>query len=383
MLTREAVEALAAFDGQGAPVLSVYLDLDPARQVRRSYRIVDSRISSRTRRRDGRTPSPRRCGPRPTASRPGWRASRRAAPGSRSSRARRAGSGRSTRSRSACADHLAFEPAPDVALLLALLDEYERYAVALVDKGRARLFSVFLGEIEEHATFQEELLPPKTARGGLAQSHYQRHHELHAHWHLKRVAERLAELHRRRPFERLILAGPEEATSTLRGLLPRALAHQLVAVIPAETTAGDAEILRMTLDVERRIEREMEERLFGRLLDRAGPGGRATLGLVPTLDALWADIVQTLVVADGAHRPGRECPNCARLEPGEGAACPACGTAMRPLHDVVHRAMSRTLHQAGAVEVVHGRVARDLQERGEGLGALLRYPSPMVAARTG
>jgi peptide chain release factor subunit 1 len=381
VLTREAVEALAAFDGQGAPVLSVYLDLDPARQVRRSYRIAfeDLVKDAQPGRSEAESQALRSEADRVHA----WLDDQ---PPRGTGLAFFSCTPRglwqvhpfAVRVR----DHLAFEPAPDVALLLALLDEYERYAVALVDKGRARLFSVFLGEIEEHATFQEELLPPKTERGGLAQSHYQRHHELHAHWHLKRVAERLAELHRRRPFERLILAGPEEATSMLRGLLPRALAHRLVAVIPAETTAGDAEILRITLDVERRIEREMEERLFGRLLDRAGPGGRATLGLVPTLDALWADIVQTLVVADGAHRPGRECPNCARLEPGEVAACPACGTAMRPLHDLVHRAMSRTLHQAGAVEVVHGRVARDLQERGEGLGALLRYPSPVVAART-
>jgi HSP20 family molecular chaperone IbpA len=186
-------------------------------------------------------------------------------------------------------DHLAFEPAADVAPLLALLDEYERYAVALVDKQRARLFTVFLGEIEERASFQEELLPAKTDQGGLSQAGDQRHHEAHVHWHLKRVVQRLAELHRRRPFDRLILAGPEEATTALRGLLPRALAHRLVAVVPAQASAGDAEILQATLDVETRVEREMEERLFGRVLDLVGPGGRATLGVGPTLAALWAD----------------------------------------------------------------------------------------------
>src|SRR2546425_7466418 len=40
MLSREQIEQLEAFDGRGARVLSAYLDLDPARQVRRSYRIV-------------------------------------------------------------------------------------------------------------------------------------------------------------------------------------------------------------------------------------------------------------------------------------------------------------------------------------------------------
>jgi hypothetical protein len=40
MVTQEQIEELEAFDGGGARVLSVYLDLNPERQVRRSYRIV-------------------------------------------------------------------------------------------------------------------------------------------------------------------------------------------------------------------------------------------------------------------------------------------------------------------------------------------------------
>src|SRR5258708_7079748 len=40
MLAEEQIEQLEAFDGRGARVLSVYLNLDPARQIRRAYRIV-------------------------------------------------------------------------------------------------------------------------------------------------------------------------------------------------------------------------------------------------------------------------------------------------------------------------------------------------------
>jgi hypothetical protein len=40
MLDAAAIDELASFDGGRAPVLSVYLGLDPARQVRRSYRIA-------------------------------------------------------------------------------------------------------------------------------------------------------------------------------------------------------------------------------------------------------------------------------------------------------------------------------------------------------
>ena len=168
-----------------------------------------------------------------------------------------------------------------------------------------------------------------------------------------------------------------EATSELQRLLPRALARRVVAVMPASLAATDREILDTTLDIERRSERETEERLLGQLLDLAGPAGRAVLGVRPTLAALWADLVQTLVVAFSASGDGSDCPNCLRLEPGSVERCPACGTEMRHVHDVFHRAMQRAREQSGSVEIMHGAAEKRLLEVGGGLGALLRYPSPV------
>jgi peptide chain release factor subunit 1 len=270
--------------------------------------------------------------------------------------------------------HLTFEPQPDVAPLLALADEYERYAVAVVDKGNARILSVFVGEIEEREEIRD-LVISKHDQGGWSQARYQRHHEAHVYWHLKRVVQQLSELLRRRRFDRLIVMGPEEATSALRHVLPHALAQRLVAVVPGSLTASDRDIVERTLAVEREIEREAEERLLGHVLDNAGPGGRATVGVAPTLAALWADLVQTLLVAHGLRIDGSECPNCARLEPGRLERCPTCNAAMRPVHDLFHGAMARALDQAGRVEVLQGAAG--------GLGAVLRYPSVVPQAASG
>ena len=46
-------------------------------------------------------------------------------------------------------NHLAFEARPDIAGVLELTDDYERFAVALVSKDKARLFTVFAGAMEE------------------------------------------------------------------------------------------------------------------------------------------------------------------------------------------------------------------------------------------
>jgi peptide subunit release factor 1 (eRF1) len=408
MLGQRQIEQLEAFEGGGARVLSLYLDLDPAHASRREHRIVfedmvkaaRGALDDPTRREFDREVAriqawlesslPRikglaldkralrelerevvRIQARPEASAPRGKGLALVSCGPRGLWQVHWLPGR-------VQDHLAFESRPDIAPLLELEDEYERYAVALVDKAKARLFTVFQGEIEESEAL-EDFVPPKHDQGGLSQANFQRHHEAHVYRQIKDVAQALARLFRRRSFDRLILAGPEEPTSELRRLLPRALAGRLVAVIPAEPFATPAEILEKTLEVERRVEREVESRLLDELLERAGAGGRASCGLASTLEALWLGDVQTLVVAEGHQVVGSECSNCGRLEPGSIATCPACKAAMRAVHDLLHRAMARTLEQAGRVEVVHGDAARRLMGAGDGVAALLRYRLPATA----
>jgi hypothetical protein len=381
MLTQERIAELEAFDGGGERVLSVYLDLDPRRQPRQAYRIVLEDLAKEIRSRldrkerpafeadvarvlewlDGNPPHGKGVALFSSARRQFFQAH-----------------WLPVRVR----DHLAWELTPDVAPLLEVADEYERYAVVLVEQNRARLFTVFMGAIEESVAMRDDEVPPRHDQGGASQSHFQHHHDLHVLWHLKRVAGRLAALFRSRPFDRLILAGPEEVTSELRPLLPDPLARRVVAVVPLEASAGEREVLEKTLEIEAGVEREAEDRLLDELFETAGAGGRATRGLAPTLEALWLGEVRTLVVADGAAREGSECPRCGRLEPGAVATCPACGSAMRQVHDVFHRAMARAVEQAGRVEVVHGEAARRLLQAGDGLGALLRFrvaAAPVVA----
>ena len=156
----------------------------------------------------------------------------------------------------------------------------------------------------------------------------------------------------------------------------------MVAVLPATLFATEREILDTTLEVEHSVERDVEERLLQQMLDMTGPAGRATLGVEPTLAALWADMVQTLVVASGVHSDGSECLNCQRLARGGLEDCPVCGKAMRHVHDLFHRAMVRAVERSGGVEVMHGAAARRLGDLGDGLGALLRYPSTVPRLAT-
>ncbi|MBX5492675.1 MAG: hypothetical protein IRZ14_16110 [Chloroflexi bacterium] len=372
MITIAQLQQLLAFHGGEHPVLSVYLHLAPARQVRRSYRVVFADLARQLQ--------------------------EEVAEAQRTALAREVGrveaylAGLEPDSRSvvvfSCtprdfwqvyqlpvpvADAIHFDPSPYVRPLLDVLDEYERYAVAVVDKERARVFTVYLGGIEEERDLFD-WVPGKHKQGGWSQANYQRHHEAHVHWHLKHVAEALATLYRRRPFDRLVIAGPEEATSELRRLLPRVLRERLVGVYPAELFASEAQILEQTLAIEREVERVDEARLVAELLESAGPGGRAVCGVAPTLEALWQGAVHKLVVAEGAPLHGGQCTQCDRLTPTGEGVCPTCGAPLRLIPDLVEQAVDRTLAQDGQVETVHGEAAERLRAACGGLGAFLRFP---------
>lgn len=365
-LTLDDISALANFDAEGAPVLSVYLDVPPGRRTKDGLRAAFLDLIRSLPDEDAR------------------RESVHAAPLIDDAR------GRSLAIFSCAArsflqvfhlpvsidNHVAFERKADVGPLIALLDDYDRYVVALVDKARARLFTIHLGAVEEQQLMYEDI-PQKHDQGGMSQNRLQRQHEEHVHWHLKDVVERLERLARERRIDRLVLAGPVEPISELRAMLPRALADRLVDVANLEFIAGDDDVLAKTLEIEQRAEREVEARAVDQLTE-AVAHDRGTRGVADTLRALSMSSVMTLVVADGAGVPGVECFACRLLEPMARDTCVACGGPMEPTGNVVHRAMAHAIGQNASVEVVHGDAAQRLQEF-EGVGAILRFPNPLVA----
>jgi peptide subunit release factor 1 (eRF1) len=272
-------------------------------------------------------------------------------------------------------DHLAFEPKPDLAPLVDLMDEYERYVVAVVDKKRAQVYRVFMGEIETERQ-AKDFVPAKHDQGGVSQANYQRHHEAHVYRHLKPLVEQLSQMLRDVPFDRLVLAGPEEVREELADLLPKDLARRVVAKLP-DMPANEAEVVRLTLEVEEQVERREENARLDHMLELAASGGLATAAVPETLLALWQRAVHTLVISGDTHAAGVECSNCGRLQGDSTPRCPACSAEMSPIHDIFERAIEQAVDQDSAAEILHGKPARRLQEETGGMGALLRFHLPV------
>jgi hypothetical protein len=270
------------------------------------------------------------------------------------------------------AEDVRWGPAPAVEPLQAVLDDFERVAVLLFDKARARLFTVYLGAIEERQAFTDEV-PGKQATGdwfALSQTRYARHHEDHVLRHAKRAVAALMALLRARPFDRLLLGGPDEALALLRHHLPRPLRARVAGTLGLELFASEATVLQATLEAATALEGQAETAAVTELL-AAATTPHVALGLRATLAALNAGRVHRLFLADHFAAIGGACPRCGHLVVGLDR-CPTCGTEHTAVADLRELVAARGLAQGARVEIVSGEAAALLRLH-DGLGAWTRY----------
>lgn len=258
--------------------------------------------------------------------------------------------------------------------LVEALDDYERYAVVLVDSQRARLFTVFLGEVEEHKDLVSFIPPRPDAPSSdklRSQSRMERHHDESVSAHVKTVARELSRLVDELEVDRLVLGGNNEVANAVARSLPKRLQGRLVEILPLPFGASYEEILQRTAEVQERLERVAELELVRELLREVRKGGRAVAGLPATLDAVNSKPVWKLVYIRGLSVEGQECRECGGLFTMAEEKCPQCGNTLHHVKTLVDRLSHRVIEAGGSVEVVSGPAAETLRQVGD-IAAILR-----------
>lgn len=269
-----------------------------------------------------------------------------------------------------------YGPDPYLRPLLETFDEQERYGVVLLDRQQARLFSVFLGVIDERPGALAPLDVRTIRTIGTdhlwSEKRFKRRADGHAHLHLKQVALRLRDLQLQSGFDRLVIAGPVEATSELQRLLPRALADRVAAVLKLPIETRETELLREVMDLQDERESARERELVQELISAAGQGHQAVLGLAATLEAIReARVLRLLYISDEPVQGG-VCTACGTLAQRRQGSCSFCQKPLRRVRDLIAR-MARTVAESGGrLENVRWPTADQLRAAG-GIGALLRF----------
>lgn len=248
--------------------------------------------------------------------------------------------------------------------LLESLDENERFGIVLVDQKRARLFTVFMGEIEEHKDLISQI-PPRpespTADKLRSQPRMQRHHDESVSAHVKFVAGEFGKLMEQLEVDRLIVGGNVGVASELAGALPKRLRGRLVEVQAIPVAASPDEILARAAGVQTRLERAEELEIVREILKEVRRGGRAVAGLSATLEAINEGRVWKLVYLQGLKLDGGVCNTCNMLFDPADERCPVCGKKVAQEPHMLDRMARTVLERGGHVEIVDGPAAEALR----------------------
>jgi len=171
--------------------------------------------------------------------------------------------------------------------------------------------------------------------------------------------------------DRLILAGPSEATRALSRLLPKRLSGCVVGSLPLPIHSMPEDIVEATIVAQRAVEREGEIQLVEDLIVSAAKSVEAVTGLGATLLASNNGEIWKLVYAQDSSVPGKSCRLCDRLFEANRFSCGHCNTPLFPVDDLIEVMIERQIKNGQRIEHVRGEAAQKLKESG-GIGAFLR-----------
>jgi peptide chain release factor subunit 1 len=251
--------------------------------------------------------------------------------------------------------------------LVPLVGRGEGAVVAVVGRERGDLYRLRAGRLEELVDRTEEQ-PGRHDQGGWSQARYQRHIENLVSSHLRRVADDLDRLVRRRPAP-IVVVSSEETRAEFLDLLSKEVRKAIVGWTTAEAHAGPADLLGPATELLERRNDERETEALDRWREEAGRSGRAASGWSASLEAASDGRIEMLLYQQGAEHDAWRCPACGRLSLERGT-CPLDGTELEHRPEGLDLAIHQTLAHGGSVLAVTHR--SDLEPVG-GIGALLRF----------
>jgi len=271
---------------------------------------------------------------------------------------------------------LVVDETPYIRPLEAMLGEYPRYLVVLVDRSRARLLAAHMGRVHQLRAVESDV-PGHVKEGGYhgnAERGIERHIDDHVARHLKAVAEAVRETVGDRDFDSIILGGPAEAVSGLKEQFGSNLRWLVAGDIQADLAATPDEVAAQCQAFMIRASAKRDQELVERLTEGLASSGLGVAGVLSTLGALRRGAVAALLAATDFAEPGTECKHCGFLGLEGAGECPACGeTGARTVPDLVREMIDRAA--AGGAEIWHvgsEPSAARLRSMG-GVGALLRF----------
>ena len=283
--------------------------------------------------------------------------------------------------------------------LAQLLGAFPRLGVLLLDRHRARLFDLRLGELTERMDF---LHPhPRRGRtdgfGGYDGGHAEHRVADEARQHFKAVTDVLKDAIDKGVFENWILGCQEIHWPQFQTQLHPYVAQRLLGRFTSEVAHVSRDEIRSQAErVFAEAQKKRRDEIVRETLSQARSGARGVTGLRRVLLSLESGEVQTLLMGQNYHAQAVECAYCGHLDAHLVNWCPVCGRETREVVDVAEALLPRVIRQN--IELFYVDADAEFDKVGN-IAALLRFrvgknsdnvrsitevaPNPSVSRRTG
>jgi len=222
-------------------------------------------------------------------------------------------------------DLLIVDSSPYIRPLARLHDEYEDFAVVVADNRSARVFLVSTAQ-PEHESRISGNIKNHVRKGGWSQQRYERRRDKQLQHYAREIVQRLLDLDREEPYNRLLMVGSRETLAEIERELPDQLDRKLAGSRALDLGRGEQyiehELFEMLAEDEQREELDLWERIRGEYLRH----GLATVGAEDVLGAAKQGRVEQALINSGCKIDGMRCRSCEELSAGLPEACPACGS---------------------------------------------------------
>lgn len=258
--------------------------------------------------------------------------------------------------------------------LVAAYSGLPRTCIALVDRQKARIFSLHQNELTQKPELEFGPLPKVGKSDGFSGydgGHRERHVENEVMHHFKQFAESLHLLVNRDRYDALLIGCRDETWPEVEPHLHTYVKQRMIGRFLVDPGVAGGEEVRD--HAERILGKHLnseQQALIREVTGEAQRNARGAVGLRRVLNALERQEVQTLLVSRDFQAEAVECTNCHHLDTRMVKNCAICGRETREIRDVSDVLVDLAIRNGADIRFVDGDA--ELERIGR-VGALLRF----------
>ena len=221
--------------------------------------------------------------------------------------------------------------------LAAVFDGMQRACVALVDRGKARVFEITDGVIVEKLDFINELSRRGRSDGwgGYDAGHVERRVMNETLQHFKVVSDAITSHFQSGGCDKLLIGCHDDIWSEFEPQLHSYVRQRLVGHFRADPKlATEREVYQAAMELLQRHDDDRKQGMITDVIGEAHRNGRGAIGLRRVLRSMEAGEVQTLMIASTFNAPGVKCYHCGHMDYHIAPACVMCGKPNTELEDL-------------------------------------------------